>query len=124
MDTYTSITYSIKKENDEVVKKIEYTSTIKDSDKTLINTYYNNSISNKKQSESFCKLLKEDQNVYQQIGSSINKNDWKIQEYKDSDKQREYIDDYNKHNFDQCIMDCMPSLTNLDVNEKFLIDNK
>ncbi len=117
MDTYTSVTYSIKKHNDNVVKTIEYNSSIKDKDK-MINTYYNNNISNDSQFENFNKIFSDKNNTYEQIGNSQNKTDWSIQEYHNHTKQREYIDKYNNHKFNEYIMDTMPSLTNL------LIDNK
>jgi hypothetical protein len=121
MDTCTSITYSIKKNNGEIVKKVEYNATAKDNEK-IINTYYNNSVTNNQQTESFNKIFKDKNNTYEQIGSSKNKQDWSVQEYHNNNKQKEYVDMYKKHNFDQYIMECMPSLANL--NDNFLIDNK
>ncbi len=120
-NTYTSITYSINKINDNVIKKVEFSSTIKNQDK-MINTYYNNSITNSNQTESFNKLYKDNNNIYEQIGNTKNKKDWFIQEYYNNNKEKEYIDTYDKHNFDQYILDYMPSLINL--NNNVLIDNK
>ena len=58
METYTSITYSVHKKNNQSVTKVEYNSTMKDNDK-MVNTYYNNSISDDAQNESFTKTLKD-----------------------------------------------------------------
>jgi len=121
MDTYTSVTYSIEKHNDDIIKKIEYNSTINDKDK-MINTYYNNSIKNNNQNETFNKIYKDNNNIYEQIGNSTNKEDWLIKEYYNRNKEKEYIDIYDNHKFDKYIMDHMPSLTKL--NDNLLIDNK
>jgi len=123
METYTSITYSVHKKNDKSITKIEYNSTMKDNDK-LINTYYNNSISDDAQNESFTKTLKDKQDIYEQIGVSTNKADWNVKEYHNNNCNKQYIDAYGIHNFDKCITDCIPSLTTLNENEKFLIENK
>jgi len=123
METYTSITYSVHKKNDQSITKIEYNSTMKDNDK-MVNTYYNNSISDDVQNESFTKTLKDKQNKYEQIGVSTNKADWNVKEYHNNNCNKQYIDAYSMHNFDKCITDCMPSLTSMNgENEKFLIEN-
>jgi hypothetical protein len=122
METYTSITYSVHKKNDQSITKVEYNSTIKDKDK-LVNTYYNNNISEDSQNESFTKTLKDKQNTYEQVGISINKADWNIKEYHNNNCNKQYIDGYNMHNFDKCITDFIPSLTSLNENEKLFIEN-
>jgi hypothetical protein len=121
METYTSITYSLHEKNNEIVKKIEYNSTLKDDNK-MINTYYNNSISNDVQNESFTKMLKDNKDIFEQIGVSQNKEDWKIKEFHNNDYQKEYTDDYNKHSFMKTITDSIPSLTNM--NNKNMIENQ
>jgi hypothetical protein len=122
METYTSMTYSIQKtNNDTTVTKIEYNSTIKDNDE-MVDTYYNNSTSNDVQKESFTRTLKKKKEICQQIGISTNKTDWQIQEYVNNNCQKDYIDSYDAHNFDKYIKDCIPCLTNM--NDKFLLKNE
>jgi hypothetical protein len=122
MDKYTSITYSLHEKDNETIKKIEYNFTLKDDDNKMINTYYNNSISNDTQNESFTKTLKDSHNIFEQIGISENKEDWKIKEFHNSDYQKEYVDDYNKHSFMKTIIDSIPSLANM--NGKNMIENQ
>ena len=86
----------------------------------MVNTYYNNSISEDAQNESFTKTLKDKKNTYEQIGVSVNKADWNVKEYHNNNCNKQYIDAYGVHNFDKCITDCIPSLTSLNENEKFL----
>ena len=121
MDTYTSVTYKIQKHNDDVVKKIEYNSCITDTDKQ-ISTYYTSIIEKDKQNESFTKLLRDKSHIYQQLGNSINKADWMIQEYENNNLQKEYNDMYEKHNFDSCLLEYMPSINQ--ATEKYLIANQ
>lgn len=120
-DTYSSITYSIQKHNNNINKKIEYKSYIKDNDKQ-ISTYYNNNYDNNNQSENFNKLYIDTMNKYEQIGNSKNKKDWKIQEYHNNNIQKEYIDSYDKHSFNEYLLDSIQSLPEL--NQNILIDNK
>lgn len=102
VDTYTSITYSVEKHNNDTVQKVAYSSTIKDADK-MIDTHYNNTVKNNEQNESFSKLFKNRDNIYEQIGNSKNKKDWTVQEYHNSSFQKKYVDKYTNHKFDECI---------------------
>lgn len=121
METYTSITYSVHKKNDQAITKIEYTSSLKDDNK-IVNTYYNNNISDDIHNESFTKTLKDKRDIYEQIGVSSDKKEWNVKEYHNNSCQKEYKEPYDVHNFDKCITECIPSLANL--NKSFLIENK
>lgn len=109
MNTFTSITYSHSKKNGkDDIKKVEYVSTVEDQDK-LMTTSYNNIMQNNNQIESFNKLLKNHSHTYEQIGNSYNRNDWLIKEFHNSSLNNEYKDAYNKHSFDNCLNECLPS---------------
>lgn len=121
MDTHTSIIYSVTKHNDNTIKHIEYNSTIKDGDK-MMNTHYKNTVNNEELQESFTKLYRDRDIIYEQLGNSRNRADWFVKEYQNNNFQKQYMEDYNKHTFNDCIMDTMPSLVKL--NDNFLLDNK
>ena len=121
MDTYTSVTYSIQKHNHDTVKKIEYNSTINDNEKQ-VSTYYSNTMNNDKTNESFTKLFRDKSNIFEQIGNSQCKSDWKVQEYHNNNLQKQYSDPYESHNFDKCLTEFIPSLEQ--PENKYLIDNK
>jgi len=121
MDTYTSVTYSIQKHNDDTVKKIEYNSTITDNEKQ-ISTYYNQTINNDKTQESFTKLFRNKSEIYEQIGCSQSQSDWNVQEYHNNNLQKQYVDPYPTHNFDKCLTDFLPAISQ--AENKYLIDNK
>ena len=106
IDTNTSFIYSIHKNNNNTIRKIEYNNTVRDADK-MIDTHYNNTIKNTEQFESFTKLLKDKSDVYEQVGSSKNKTDWTVKEFHNSALQKKYTDKYTKHKFDEHIMDYM-----------------
>ena len=114
MDTFTSITYSKKQSaaNSSTVEKLEYNSSIQDNNK-LMNTSYVNTINSmdNDQYESFNKLLKNNSELYEQVGSSHNQSDWNVKEFHNTKLNKEYNDPYCKHNFDQDVLDCLPSST-------------
>jgi hypothetical protein len=112
MNTFTSITYSHSKQNGaEEVRKVEYKSTIEEDGK-LMSTSYVNTMTDKHQSETFNKLLKSDSDIYEQIGNSSDKNNWKIKEFHNNSLNKEYSDVYSKHNFDNCLNIDMPNSAN------------
>ena len=113
MDNYTSLTYSITTNNDKKTTKIEYNSAITDNSGKQILTYYNNTINNKEQREAFSKILKDNKNTYEKLGCSTNKSDWNIQEYYNNKINKEYYDNYSKHNFDEYLIS---NKTLLDTN--------
>ena len=121
MDTYTSVTYSIQTHNNDTTKKIEYSSTITDDDNKQVSTYYKNIIKNDHQNESFTKVLRDSSKIYQQLGNSINKADWYIQEYENNNMQKEYNDPYDSHNFDKFVLDYLPTGDKLE--DKYMIAN-
>lgn len=115
MDTFTSITYS-KKQNSKdcgvAVEKLEYNSSIQDNDKLMRTSYVNTIDSvNNKQCESFNKLLKNRGELYEQVGNSHNRSDWNVKEFHNTKLNKEYIDSYCKHNFDQALLECLPGCT-------------
>lgn len=105
MNTFTSVTYSCSKQDGAAeVQKIEYKSTVEDKDNDqLMSTSYTSVIKNDNISESFNKLLKQDYDVYEQVGHSHNKTDWNVKEFHNQNLDKEYKDDYAKHKFDNCI---------------------
>jgi hypothetical protein len=112
MNTFTSITYSFNKKDDvDIFKQIEYKSTTLDTNKSM-STYYNNIVTDKEQKESFNKLLKSNNDTYEQIGNSKNKTDWDIKEYHNNILNKEYRDSYNTHNFTKQLLDNFPYLAN------------
>ncbi len=115
MDTFTSFTYSFQKQNDMQTKKIEYISTMQDNDKVM-STYYNNMYKNNEQSESFNKLLKDNHNIYEQVGNSLNKSNWTIKEFHNQKLNKEYNDKYDKHTFEY-----VPSVQSIE-NNQFLLN--
>lgn len=121
MDTYTSVTYSIQTHNNDTTKKIEYSSTITDDNNKQVSTYYKNIIKNDHQNESFTKVLRDRSKIYQQLGNSINKADWYIQEYENNNMQKEYNDPYDSHNFDKFVLDYLPTGDKLE--DKYMIAN-
>lgn len=99
MNTFTSVTYSFQTHNDtDTIKKIEYISTVQDDEK-MMHTSYNNILRNNEQQETFNKLFKEKTNVYEQIGNSRNKSNWKIKEFNNQTLSKEYNEIYDKHKF-------------------------
>jgi hypothetical protein len=119
IDTNTSFIYSIHKNNNNTIRKIEYNNTVRDADK-MIDTHYNNIIKNTEQYESFTKLLKDKSDVWEQVGSSKNKTDWTVQEFHNSTFQKKYTDKYTKHKFDEHIMDYMQQMQM--PNNNFMIE--
>lgn len=111
MDTFTSITYSKKQSKDcrGAIEKLEYNSSINDNDKLMRTSYVNtiNSLNNE-QYESFNKLLKNNSELYEQVGSSHNSSDWYVKEFHNTKLNKEYRDPYGKHNFDQAVLECLP----------------
>jgi hypothetical protein len=112
MDTYTSITYSKNSSSKDccgTIEKLEYNSSIQDNDKLMRTSYVNtmNSLTND-QYESFNKLLKNRNDLYEQVGSSHNRSDWNVKEFHNAKLNKEYNDAYSKHNFDQALLECLP----------------
>lgn len=105
INTFTSVTYSCSKQDDEPeVRTIEYKSTVEDkATDHMMSTSYTSVIKNDSTSESFNKLLKQEHEVYEQVGHSHNKTDWSVKEFHNQNLDKEYKDDYDKHKFDNCI---------------------
>jgi hypothetical protein len=119
MNTFTSITYSHSKQNGaDEVRKIEYKSTVEEDGK-LMSTSYVNTMTDKNLSETFNKLLKSDYEIYEQVGNSCDKRDWKIKEFHNNNLNKEYHDAYSKHNFDNCLNIDMPA----SANKNLLLNN-
>lgn len=124
MNTFTSITYTQSSQPNDSIEKLEYMSSIKGNDGKLMSTSYVNTIQNNQQQESFNKLLKNNNDLYEQIGNSRNRTDWDIKEFHNNILNKEYKDPYGKHNFDQALMDSLPSSSKTIDNPFLKIKNK
>lgn len=99
MSTITSFSYSYDNiDNVTVNKKIEYKTTYKDNENNIwFSTYTNNTV-NEDMHESFNKLFKSNQEeIKEQSGISKNQSDWKIIEYNNAIKDKEYTETYDKY---------------------------
>lgn len=113
MNKVTSFTYTIKNTNDLVTKEIQLNDYSKNNDEEYALSYKN--IFNEKESlETFNKIYKDKSMMKEMIGNSVNKNKWKIREYKDSNFQNKYEEEYNKLNFN----------INTDLLENIYSENK
>lgn len=97
-----------------MVKQIEYKHTILLGDKVW-ETSYNNKNDNDGFIENFNKLYKENENVYEKIGNSQNKNSWKIKEFLNTILLKQYTDNYNNNSFDEQLLSVLFN-NNIDNN--------
>lgn len=102
MKTFTSVTFSQGTyDDDSSFKKIDYQETMTINDNTFTKMYSLHQDGNgQKNVESFNKILKNDKYLFEQIGSSKNKDDWVIKEFENNNLQRQYNDNYEQHKFD------------------------
>lgn len=102
MKKFTSVTFSQgTDDNDITFKKIDYQETVTIQDNTF-STLYSLKQDNKSEDsvESFNKILKNNNYIFEQIGNSKNKNDWEIKEFENNNLHKQYNDQYNEHKFD------------------------
>lgn len=104
MKTTTKITYTQNsQDNQELSTSIKYETYSTEGD-NVFSTSYVNTVENQQRKESFNKLLKNKNNIYEQIGNSYNENNWQIKEFVNNDLKKEYDDNYQNHTFnmDKC----------------------
>jgi hypothetical protein len=98
MKTITTFSYTIKNDNQNIVKELQY-SDYANKNNEEIRLLYKNILDHDQTIESFNKLKKSRNEVNEIIGNSRNKKPWQIQEYKNSLLQREYKTDYDSNSF-------------------------
>ena len=122
MSTKTSFTYSYNNTDDVSISKvIEYKTSYTDDNDNTCATSYKNNIEDDKMHESFNKLVINKQESSEQIGVSINKDDWKLQEFHNDDLLKEYKEDYDKHPYYKYYLE--DKLHNIVGNNDTVIDN-
>jgi hypothetical protein len=106
----SSITLTNNNNNDtDILKKIDmkYINYVNDTE--LYCTTYNNIINNNGDFfETFNKLHKDhNNNIYEKIGNSSNKNNWTIKEFFNQILDKQYTASYNDNNFDDLLISCL-----------------
>lgn len=105
----SSITLTNNNYDTNILKKIEikYINYVNDTE--LYSTTYNNIINNNGDFfETFNKLHKDhNNNIYEKIGNSSNKNNWTIKEFLNQMLDKQYTDSYNDNNFDDLLINCL-----------------
>lgn len=122
MTTFSqSITFS--KDNFDsiqTIKRINYNYSVLAGDK-IWSTTYKNQIDDKSINETFNKLHKDGNNVYEKIGNSQNKNSWIVKEFLNTVLEKEYDTPYDNNNFTNIIID---AINNIDEHTIENSDNK
>tara|TARA_B000000437_G_scaffold219162_2_gene200157 strand:- start:1682 stop:2047 length:366 start_codon:yes stop_codon:yes gene_type:complete len=95
--------------NKNIIKKIEYKYTHLNDDK-LWSTYYINKIDNNGSKETFNKLYKNGNNVYEKIGNSNNKDSWDIKEFFNTNLEKQYVDNYHNISFNDNLLDACENI--------------
>jgi len=90
--------------SDNIIHKIEYKHTILSGD-NLWTTFYNNKIDNNGSVETFNKLHKKGDIIYEKIGNSHNKDSWNIKEFLNTILKKQYVDNYQNNNFNDNLLD-------------------
>ena len=103
-----------------IIHKIEYRHTILSGD-NLWTTSYNNKIDKNGIIETFNKLHKNGDDVYEKIGSSQNKNSWNIKEFLNTILKKQYVDNYQNNNFNQNLLDAIYDNIKYDDDNKTLL---
>ena len=100
----TSITFSKDNLTDDLTtRKIEYKYSVMSGNK-LWTTTYNNIINNNELNESFNELTRDNNNnIFEKVGKSKNKNCWNIKEFCNSIENKKYKNDYNRYNFNDLL---------------------
>jgi hypothetical protein len=122
MTTFSqSITFS--KDNFDsikTIKRINYNYSVLAGDK-IWSTTYKNQIDDKTINETFNKLHKDGNNIYEKIGNSQNKNSWIVKEFLNTVLEKEYDTPYDNNNFTNIIID---AINNIDEHTIENSDNK
>ena len=105
----SSITLTNNNNDTDILKKIDmkYINYVNDTE--LYCTTYNNIINNNGDFfETFNKLHKDhNNNIYEKIGNSSNKNNWTIKEFFNQILDKQYTASYNDNNFDDLLISCL-----------------
>jgi hypothetical protein len=105
MPKKTSFTYSYNNIDDtNITKSMEFKSYYTDNDNNVFSVSYKNNISGNggtgdgnNMQESFNKMFINKHEIKEQIGMSVNKDDWELKEYHNNDLLRQYKEHYDKH---------------------------
>jgi len=103
-----------------ITHKIEYRHTILSGD-NLWTTSYNNKTDKNGIIETFNKLHKNGDDVYEKIGNSQNKNSWDIKEFLNTILKKQYVDNYQDNNFNQNLLDAIYDNIKYDDDNKTLL---
>ena len=104
------------------IKKITYNHSVFHGDK-IWSTNYKNKIDNESINETFNKLYKDgNNNIYEKIGNSQNKNSWIVKEFLNTVLKKEYDSPYDNNNFTNIIVDAISNIDettieNIDENK-------
>jgi len=114
MSTTTSFSYSYNNVDDiEVNKKVEYKTVYTDTNKNIWSTSYVNTVENNKMYESFNNLFKGGEEIKEKIGLSTDKSDWKINEFDNSIKTKEYNEPYSEYSYlANCLKNNLDNINN------------
>ena len=125
MTNSSSITFSFDKlKNNNSIKQIEYKYSVLSDNETWF-TSYNNKIDNSGITETFNKLYKNgDEHIIEKVGTSQNKNPWKIKEFLNNIQEKHYIDDYTKNNFNELLINCLIDNINKNYDNTNLNNNE
>lgn len=99
MSTVTSFTYSYNNvDNVEVDKKFEYKTVYTDNNNNIWSSVYTNKTTNNNMYESFNKTYKSNMDeVKEQVGNSLNQDNWNIKEYNNYIEEKNYVENYEKY---------------------------
>ena len=81
-----------------IVHNIEYKHTVYSGDE-LWATFYNNKTDSNGTQETFNKLYKNGDDIFEKIGNSQNKDSWKIKEFLNTILKKQYVVNYPDNNF-------------------------
>lgn len=105
METQTNVSYSqTMKGNVQVSQMVKFDISQVFNNRVL-NTSYSSTVEGKTTRESFNKLMKHRDDVYQQIGNSTNGEDWTIKEFSNDKLNKEFKDAYDNHKFDRPLIE-------------------
>jgi hypothetical protein len=101
------------------VKKISYNHSVFHGDK-IWSTNYKNKIDDKSINETFNKLYKDGNNIYEKIGNSQNKNSWIVKEFLNTVLEKEYDTPYDNNNFTNVIVDAIMNIDETTIENKLI----
>ena len=92
-----------------IVHNIEYKHTVYSGDE-LWATFYNNKTDSNGTQETFNKLYKNGDDIYEKIGNSQNKDSWKIKEFFNTNLEKQYVDNYQNISFNDNLIDACENI--------------